>query len=641
MVKFGKYDIINNVPIKGGSKEVFKGFDPDLGIDVAIKVLRDIEVGRLLRKGKTQLDLHRREPQILAKLNHPNVVRVFDAGIIEEKPCIIEEWVGGGTLEERIGNLTSTQVIDIGIQLTQALNYVYSQLQQDGKPFLHRDLKPANVYFTEEGQVKLGDFALATSKGEVPPGSVYYLSPEQLPQLLGEEVESDERHEVFSLGVLLYQSLTGELPHIDNKFKEFTKGSDSLTHKENVLEQIKTEWDPHPRRINPSVPRRLDSLVVRMLSKNIEDRPNMREAQKELESLKWWQNNFGKVVKGIASATVVIIASGAIIYEMYKPLPPAPLTDRVLIVSAQEGDAEIYGCDMETQHMVKLTDNDVNDKNIVPHPLGKRFTFETMNGLDKDIMEMNVNGLELRRVATTKYKDEYEFSYSDDGNKGIYITLYDFVKSEIIIVNRGEDGEWTPRPPSFTGTKINKARLFMDNTVLFLQEGDLKIAKEDPSNDNDIVAEECTDFEVRGNSIYYIQGGKLYVRHLSPGETQIEFFNSPIKGSMEEIHQLYSDLPQETTLTLTQDKKSMIVQDLKRVRIMNFEDKKQMDSGNPQNTFTYQDYHNGEIFALIKDEGDTVCGIFSIIEGDNREPKQFSLTKVLQIANCSIAGDKK
>src|SRR5450755_969273 len=219
--RLGPYEILSPLGA-GGMGEVYRARDPKLGRDVAIKVLpeavaRDPE--RLARFG--------REARSLAALNHPNIVTIFSVEEAEEaggSRFLVMELVEGEGLDTLIppGGLPVARFFEIAVPLADALSAAHE------RGIVHRDLKPGNVMVTREGRVKVLDFGLAkleaadsnpdltstptesrinlTSEGQVF-GTVAYMSPEQT---RGGKV--DARSDVFSLGVVLYQMLTGERP---------------------------------------------------------------------------------------------------------------------------------------------------------------------------------------------------------------------------------------------------------------------------------------------------------------------------------------------------------------------------------------------------------------------------------------------
>jgi serine/threonine protein kinase len=196
----GRYRL--EVPLgSGGVAEVFRAFDERLHRDVAVKLFRGDVADQLQR--------HEEEMRTLARLDHPSLVTVLDAGTDDEthRPYLVMALVEGPTLadELRFGPLPTTRVAEIGAALADALSYVHSQ------GLVHRDVKPANVLISADGRVHLADFGIArlvdsshlTSAGEVV-GTPAYFAPEQV---TGEPVGPPS--DVYALGLLLLECLTG------------------------------------------------------------------------------------------------------------------------------------------------------------------------------------------------------------------------------------------------------------------------------------------------------------------------------------------------------------------------------------------------------------------------------------------------
>src|SRR5215208_2627385 len=190
----------------GGMSTVYRAFDPTLERWVAIKLMhRDISTD------PDQLERFRREARAVASLNHPNIVIVIDAGEDEGAPYIVFEYVPGETLKDRIrgvGRLPVPEAVAYAIEIGRALSCAHANR------LVHRDVKPQNVLIDSDGRAKVTDFGIAreleqdglTKTGRVL-GTTDYVSPEQA---MGQSV--DARSDIYSLGVLLYEMLTGEVP---------------------------------------------------------------------------------------------------------------------------------------------------------------------------------------------------------------------------------------------------------------------------------------------------------------------------------------------------------------------------------------------------------------------------------------------
>ncbi|RDI48342.1 Stk1 family PASTA domain-containing Ser/Thr kinase [Nocardia mexicana] len=239
----------------GGMSEVHKARDLRLGRDVAIKVLRAD-----LARDPTFYLRFKREAQNAAALNHPAIVAVYDTGEAEVDggplPYIVMEYVDGDTLRDIVrgkGPLPPRRAMEVIADVCAALDFSHKN------GIVHRDMKPANIMINRQGAVKVMDFgiarAIADSSNPMTQtaaviGTAQYLSPEQA---RGEQV--DARSDVYSVGCVLYEILTGEPP--------FTGDSPVAVAYQHVRE------DPRlPSHVHPGVPRELDSVVLKAMSKN-------------------------------------------------------------------------------------------------------------------------------------------------------------------------------------------------------------------------------------------------------------------------------------------------------------------------------------------------------------------------------------
>ena len=196
----------------GGMSTVYRAFDQTLERQVAIKLMH-----REIASDSDQLERFRREARAVAQLSHPHIVGVIDAGEDEGRPYIVFEYVEGETLKERIrrmGRLPVDEAVAYAIEIARALGCAHA------RDIVHRDVKPQNVLLDAEGSAKVTDFGIArslddeglTADGRVL-GTTDYVSPEQA---LGHEVNGQS--DIYSLGVVLYEMLTGDVPfHGENQ----------------------------------------------------------------------------------------------------------------------------------------------------------------------------------------------------------------------------------------------------------------------------------------------------------------------------------------------------------------------------------------------------------------------------------------
>ncbi|HZC18070.1 MAG TPA: protein kinase, partial [Rubrobacteraceae bacterium] len=249
----------------GGMARVYLAHDEVLDRDVALKVLRE-----QYADDEEFVERFRREARSAAGLSHPNIVSVYDQGRSEDGAYYMAmEYVPRGTLKDRIGRegaLAPEVAAGVALQIADALSAAHE------KGVIHRDIKPQNVLVTGAGDVKVADFGIAraasstaTATGIVL-GTAGYMSPEQAK---GEPV--GPQSDLYSLGVVLYEMLTGNLPY----------EADSA-----IAQAVKhiSEPPPSPREANPEVSEALDALTTKLLAKNPEDRyPSASALANDLE----------------------------------------------------------------------------------------------------------------------------------------------------------------------------------------------------------------------------------------------------------------------------------------------------------------------------------------------------------------------
>src|SRR5918998_2830201 len=239
----------------GGMAEVYLAHDEVLDRDVALKVLTERHA-----RNEESVERFRREARSAAFLNYPNIVSIYDQGCSEDGTYYIAmEYIPGGTLKDRIlseGPLDPDTATELSLQVAQALGHAHEH------GVIHRDIKSRNILLTEAGYAKVTDFGIAraatatttSSRSNLVLGTPGYISPEQA---MGESV--DPRSDLYSLGVVLYEMLTGTLPY----------GGESP-----VSMALKHVDEPprSPREANPNVPASLNALTAKLLAKDPEDR---------------------------------------------------------------------------------------------------------------------------------------------------------------------------------------------------------------------------------------------------------------------------------------------------------------------------------------------------------------------------------
>lgn len=258
MDKIGKYDIHRELG-RGATATVFLGYDPFAQRNVAVKVAFP-EILKNPERGKLYTHLFLNEASLVGKLMHPHIVQIYDAVVDEELCYIVMEYVPGGTLESFTTPnklLPIERVVEIIFKCTRALDFAFRI------GITHRDIKPANILFSGDnpnsGDIKISDFGAAiidnlerTQVSGI--GSPAYMSPQQV-----KEQPLDHRTDIYSLGVVMYQLLTGQLP-----FQASTNY--------NIIYQIINTEPTRPSELRKKIPDALDAIVTRAMCKDTLDR---------------------------------------------------------------------------------------------------------------------------------------------------------------------------------------------------------------------------------------------------------------------------------------------------------------------------------------------------------------------------------
>lgn len=301
---------------RGGMGIVYKARHLELEQDRALKVM-DPD----LAQNEAFMKRFRVEAKALAKLKNPNIVTVHDLCETEIGVCLIMEYVSGSTLGEIIkssGALRLERVYKIFRQILSALEHAHAA------GVIHRDIKPGNMIVTHSDEVKVADFGLAkiqqqttATVTQITGGTLYYVSPEQIEGL----VPIDHRSDLYSLGMTLYEAITGAVP--------FDKTASEFKISERI---VKGKISP-PRTLNPQISKELNDFVMKAIAKNRESRfQSALEMRTELERIETeekqsltpapWSKRY-RVLITAAGAGVVLVVAGYLISLVVGPKPPS------------------------------------------------------------------------------------------------------------------------------------------------------------------------------------------------------------------------------------------------------------------------------------------------------------------------------
>lgn len=319
-MNYGRYQIIREVG-RGAMGVVYEARDPNIDRIVALKVLRQDRTAT-----ETFVKRFIKEAKVIGRLSHPHIVTVYDVGEDNGTVYIAMEFLEGVPLSDLIHKtrLEVERVVDIGIQMATTLEYAHQ------KGVIHRDIKPSNIIVLPDGQIKVTDFGIAhiedpsstlqTQAGEIM-GTPAYMSPEQVQ---GHPV--DNRADIFSLGIILYELSTGMRP-----FGGEGKGLATIF---NEIMQM----TPHePDKESPSIPQGLSHIIMKALEKNPENRfqtgkelaDELQHCFKEVETVpnhpepppgKTIKHGIGMWIFAIVAAALV--SGGIYFFSQHNQLPP-------------------------------------------------------------------------------------------------------------------------------------------------------------------------------------------------------------------------------------------------------------------------------------------------------------------------------
>lgn len=305
--KLGRYEIVRELG-KGAMGVVYEGRDPNIGRRVALKTARR-DVLAASGMASEMMERFLREARAAGALNHPNIITIYDTDEEDGTAWIAMEFIEGSDLREMLlerRGLDLGRILEMGAQICDALEVAHRQ------GIVHRDIKPANILITREGSLKVADFGIAhvtdstlTQEGALI-GTPHYMSPEQF---MGQNI--DGRADLFSVGIILYELLTGEKPF----------SGEALS---TVMHHVIKTMPVVPSELNLSIPQHVDTVLLKAMAKRPQERyasaSAMAAALRECK-----KDNPDPAVLGIdsASAGATVVSSGADATIAGPPVAPA------------------------------------------------------------------------------------------------------------------------------------------------------------------------------------------------------------------------------------------------------------------------------------------------------------------------------
>lgn len=385
-MKIGRYEILDEIG-QGAMGTVYRARDPLIERTVAIKT---VPVAQLQQEGADAESRFLREAQSAGRLSHPNIVTIYDVGEADGLAYIAMEYLPGRTLRDLMnqGPMPLDLALDTAMQMAEAMAFAHEH------GVIHRDIKPANVVVTgKRGHIKLTDFGIAhlvngdhTQAGQML-GSPRYMSPEQA---MGREV--DGRSDIFSLGAVLYEMLTGR----------YAFDGDGLP---TIVYRVINETPVPATSLRPKIPAGVASLLAHMLNKKPEARPDARTLVSAFHALSLAStpataplpvpsaNRVSRLLRvlafGVPLGVFLLIGLGIIVIEHFLATPPQ--------VSQQPAPQAISPATEDTRAVQPPPESDETADS--PPPESDAY----LAGLDKKLVELRIK----RTVLLLKYTNQH------------------------------------------------------------------------------------------------------------------------------------------------------------------------------------------------------------------------------------------
>ncbi len=321
---FGNYNVLEEIA-RGGMGIVFRAKQQGFDRDVALKVLKRDRIN-----SEESLQRFFREARLAGQLNHPNIVAVYEVGECEGEPYFAMAYVKGRSLEEVLRNdsLPKNRALELMETIANTIHYAHEQ------EIVHRDLKPGNILIDEDGRPRLTDFGLAKhldgqslTQSGIDIGTPHYMSPEQV---LGQVELIDERSDIYSLGVMLYQTMTRRLPF----------GGKSAIE---IYHKILNHTPAKPSTLKRGLPRELDVVCAKAMTRNPSHRyataaefamdvqrlrtgePILAKPPSPIVRVLWTlKHHRGACVGGVFLAVLLLLAAGLIKHQWEKDQNATP-----------------------------------------------------------------------------------------------------------------------------------------------------------------------------------------------------------------------------------------------------------------------------------------------------------------------------